>query len=286
MHRPAARLQQMEAIMRRPDSRIIHRRAELSQHFLRPRAARALVRHAALPAGALVVDAGAGDGAITAVLAEAGHRVMAVERDPLLFGRLRRRFEGDARVSARLADVRVTGMPQHPYHVVANVPYAITAEFVRRLLHAARPPDSATLIVQREAAEKFAGAPRETAFSLLHKPGFEIDILATVPRAAFVPPPRVESRVLRVVRRDAALIASASRHRYEGFVETVLGHGSGELGRALRRYLTPRQIRRLAMSAGFGARARTSQLTFEQWLVIFRFVEHECLGHDPTLTAA
>jgi 23S rRNA (adenine-N6)-dimethyltransferase len=272
--------------MRRPDPRITHRRPELSQHFLRERAARALVRHADLPPGALVVEPGAGSGAITAALAAAGHRVIAIERDVALCSRLRKRFGGNPRVSVRLGDALAFELPREPYHVVSNVPYAITAALMRTLLQAARPLDTATLILQREAAQKFAGAPRETLFSLLHKPAFSFEIVASVPRGAFVPPPSVESSVLRIVRRDVPLVSGASGRRYRAFLESAFGHGSGAVGATLRPYMTARQVRRTAHGMGVAPDARVSRLTFEQWLVIFRFVEHECLGHDPTRAAA
>jgi 23S rRNA (adenine-N6)-dimethyltransferase len=273
----------MVVTMRRYVHRLFPRRAVLSQHVLRAAAAHALVRRAALPCAALTIDAGAGDGALTAALADAGHRVIAVERDPRLFARLQSRFATHRGVSPRLTDFLAFTLPAEPYHVVANVPYAITAAVMRKLLHAARPPDSATLIVQREAAEKFAGRPRETAFSLLHKPWFAIEIAGIVPRRDFTPPPRVESAVLRITRRDAPLIPAREARRYRSFVETTLGHGSSDLAPSLRRYMTSRQVRRLLQGMNLGREVRTSQITFAQWLTVFRFVEHECLGHDPTL---
>ncbi len=189
--------------MRRTDPRITHRRPELSQHFLRDAAtARAIVRRLAFSPGDLVVEAGAGDGLLTEALAGAGFRVIAVEKDERLFGLLRQRVANRPNVACHHADFLTFALPSVPYRVVSNVPYAITAALVRKLLHAARPPDGAMLIVQREAAEKFAGTPRETLFSLLHKPWFEISVAGIVRRRDFVPAPRVHSVLLRIRRRD------------------------------------------------------------------------------------
>jgi 23S rRNA (adenine-N6)-dimethyltransferase len=268
----------------RTDPRITHRRPELSQHFLRDAAvARALVRRLAFSRGDLVVEAGAGDGLLTQALADAGLRVIAVEKDERLYARLRQRFARQPDVECHLGDFLAFPLPSTPYRVVSNVPYGITAAVVRTLLHAARPPDEAVLIVQREAAEKFAGAPRETQFSLLHKPWFEISIVGSVARRDFAPEPRVQSALLRLRRRPACLIDDSSAPAYRSFVQESFGRGAPEVSHGLRRYLTARQIKRLARDHGFVADARPSQLNFDQWLAIFRFVEHECLGHDPTL---
>ena len=273
--------------MRRVNPRLAHRRPELSQHFLRNAAvARALVHRMAFASGDLVVDAGAGDGALTQALADAGCRVIAVEKDERLYRQLARRFAGHPNVESRHADILAFPLPSTPYRVVSNVPYAITAALVRKLLHAARPPGEALLIVQREAAQKFAGTPRETLFSLLWKPYYEIAIACAVPRRDFVPPPRVQSALLRLHRRDLPLVAANSASAYRSFVTKAFTHGAPEVSHALRRYLTPRQVYRLGRDLGFAAHGPASQLTFDQWLGIFRFVEHECLGHDPTLAGS
>ena len=269
--------------MRRSQRRIAQRRPELSQHFLRDaRIASAIVAGMQLPADSLVIDAGAGDGALTEALVAAGMHVIAVEYDPRLAARLQLRFTDQAHVAVREADFLAFDLPSIAYHVVSNVPYSITAALVRKLLHAASPPDTAMLVVQRAAAAKFAGEPRETLFSLTYKPWFAIEIVGRLSRADFVPAPRVESVLLSIRHRGAALIARSETRRYHAFVEWILGHGDPRLSPALRRYITARQTKRLLRGLGYEPAVRTSQLTFEQWLTVFRFVEHECLGHDPT----
>ncbi len=269
--------------MRRAHSRIDQRRPELSQHFLRSAAVtRSIVRRLALEPGDLVLEPGAGDGTLTQALVDAGCRVVAIEKDEQLFHRLQQRFARHPDVACEHADFLTFALPLESYRVVSNVPYSITAALVRKLLHAARPPDEALLIVQREAAQKFAGIPRETQFSLLHKPWFEIAILGSVPQRDFAPPPRVRSALLKIRMRDTPLVTAREALRYASFIEGAFGRGVPEISRALHRHVTSRQLYRLAHDLGFARGARASQLTFDQWLGIFRFVEHECLGHDPT----
>ncbi len=268
--------------MRRHDLRLAHRRPELSQHFLHDGAARQLVRWLGLPPGALVIEPGAGDGALTQALADAGCRVLAVEKDERLYEQLRRRFAGRRGIACRHGDFLAMQLPRTAYRVVSNVPYGITAAVVRRLLDALRPPEEAALVVQREAAEKFAGAPFETRFSLLYKPWFEISIECGVPRRCFEPPPRVRSVLMRIRPRAAPLVEAGRAYAYRRFIVEAFGQGGAEASRGLRRFVTARQLARLRRDVGFTADARPSDLAFSQWLAIFRFVEHECLGHDPT----
>jgi 23S rRNA (adenine-N6)-dimethyltransferase len=209
--------------------------------------------------------------------------VLAVEKDTRLFRVLRARVSGYPRVACRFGDFLATPLPLGPYAVVSNVPFAITAALVRRLLHAARPPDEALLVLQREAAEKFAGVRRETLFSLMHKPWFEITIVGGLRRSDFAPPPRVASTLLRVRRRAVPLVRE--EEGYRAFVVAGFRYGGADVSRALRRQITAWQVKRLSRDLGFSPHAGASQLTFEQWLAVFRFVEHECLGHDPTPSA-
>jgi 23S rRNA (adenine-N6)-dimethyltransferase len=92
-----------------------------SQHFLRRAVANELVRDARLRQDDLVVDLGAGTGRLTAELARAARRVVAVELDPGLAARLTGRW---ANVEVVEADARDVHLPREPFRVVANLPFA------------------------------------------------------------------------------------------------------------------------------------------------------------------
>jgi 23S rRNA (adenine-N6)-dimethyltransferase len=94
------------------------------------------VRASGVGQGDLVFDLGAGFGALTGPLAATGARVIAIEIDQALAGRLRRRFaaETDCLVSVVEADLRCVPLPRGPFYVVANPPFALTTVILRRLL--------------------------------------------------------------------------------------------------------------------------------------------------------
>jgi 23S rRNA (adenine-N6)-dimethyltransferase len=166
-------------------------------HRLDPRWAERLVSAAAIGPGDLVLDVGAGLGALTTPLVRTGARVIAVELHPGRAERLRGRF-GDAAVivHADAADLR---LPRRPYHVVANPPFAVTTALLRRILQPGSRLESAHLVLQEQAARRSAGATAPGAGRWSRS--FTVRLGPRLPRQAFAPPPRVGARVLVVERR-------------------------------------------------------------------------------------
>jgi 23S rRNA (adenine-N6)-dimethyltransferase len=148
-----------------------------------------VVAAAGVRPGQLVLDIGAGDGALTAHLVRAGARVVAVELHPGRAAVLRERFPG---ITVLQADATAIPLPGRPFRVVANPPYGISARLLRTLLAPGSRLVAADIVLQRAVARKYAtGAARR----------FSLTVGLTLPRRAFLPPPHVDSTVLVVRRR-------------------------------------------------------------------------------------
>lgn len=162
-------------------------------HPLAPEWARRLVAAAEVGAGDVVLDLGAGTGALTGPLLARGARVVAVELHPGRATRLQERY-GDAITVVR-ADLRDLRLPRRPFHVVASPPYNASTDVVRLLLSSTR-LISADLVLQRAAARRMAERPPRAR----HANRYVLDVGMPVPRTAFRPPPKVDSAVLRIRR--------------------------------------------------------------------------------------
>jgi len=158
-------------------------------HRLSDEWAARVVAAAGVRPGELVLDIGAGEGALTAHLVRAGARVVAVELHPRRAGALRERFPGITVVHADAASIR---LPGRPFRVVANPPYGISASLLGTLLAPGSRLVAADLVLQRAVVRKYASDAARR---------FSLTAGLTLPRRAFLPPPRVDSAVLVVRRR-------------------------------------------------------------------------------------
>lgn len=159
-------------------------------YSLDPRAADRLVASAGIGPGHLVLDLGAGTGALTGPLLDAGARVVAVELHPGRAGALRRRFSGRDLVVVR-CDLARLRLPRQPFRVVANPPWALTDLVVRRLLAPGSRLERADLLLKRPATRRWAEA---------RPAGFVTSAGATVGRRSFRPSPPIDARVLSIAR--------------------------------------------------------------------------------------
>jgi 23S rRNA (adenine-N6)-dimethyltransferase len=150
--------------------------------------------------GDLVLDIGAGDGALTGPLVRAGARVVAIEAHPGRAACLRRRYAGpEPGVTVVEADAATLPLPRRPFRVVASPPYAMSAELLRLLLGPRSRLVAADLVLQRALVRRYAegSAPGSRRW----RGRFDLAEGRPVPRLAFRPAPRVDSAVLIVRRR-------------------------------------------------------------------------------------
>ncbi|HXK39786.1 MAG TPA: 16S rRNA (adenine(1518)-N(6)/adenine(1519)-N(6))-dimethyltransferase RsmA [Candidatus Paceibacterota bacterium] len=216
----------------------------LGQHFLtNGKIIDRIVETAELSADDVVLEIGPGKGILTKALLKSGARVVAVEKDGDLIGHLQQTFSeeiGQRQLMLLHADVlafnpTAQGLPEHHYKIVANIPYYITGEIVRRFLSETSQPSRMVLLVQKEVAERIVACPergrrakdgkplgqargKESILSMSVKLYGTPSIALRVPKKYFSPVPNVDSAVLDV---SDIHHSGLSRHDEARFFEIV-----------------------------------------------------------------
>jgi 16S rRNA (adenine1518-N6/adenine1519-N6)-dimethyltransferase len=151
-----------------------------------------------------VLEIGAGTGALTDRLLAVADRVTAVERDESYAAFLREEFSDEiaaGHLDIVAGDALDTDLPEFSCSV-SNLPYGVSSEVTFRLLPAGKP---LVLMYQLEFAERMAAAPGTSEYGRLSVAAqhyADVELVETVPRAAFDPQPRVESAVVRLTPRE------------------------------------------------------------------------------------
>ena len=259
----------------------VRRRAELGQHFLAGgRLAAELVEQAGVGSGDLVVEIGAGTGVLTEALARRAGRVVAVECDPRLAERARRRLASYPNVRVVTADALALPTPRKPFRVVANLPFGTTAAMLRRLLGDPRSRlERADLILQEQAARRYAAVRPGSPETIRWATAYQLTTGRRLGPGCFRPPPRVGAAVLVARRRRPPLVPVAGQARFAALLHRAFRHPGLPLRRTLVPPLTYRQLRRLAADLRFPLDARPGDLDAAQWAGVFEFLDHGLPGN-------
>jgi 23S rRNA (adenine-N6)-dimethyltransferase len=215
-----------------------------------------------------VLDLGAGGGALTRALADAGARVRAVELDQAALGQLETRFGGEPRVEVVEGDATLVPLPTEPFAVVANLPFAAGTAILRRLLG-----DPRVRLTQLDAIVEWGVAAKRTAvwpstlLGCTWGAWYELSLVRRVPRSCFAPPPSVDAAVLRAMRRPAPLVRPEEATAYEALLRRAFGARS-----PLDRILPRRLVRRAALELGFDPHAAARDLDVRQWSELYAAV--------------
>jgi 23S rRNA (adenine-N6)-dimethyltransferase len=215
-----------------------------------------------------VLDLGAGGGIITGALVAAGARVRAVELDPAALRELRARFGGDPRVQVVGADATAVPLPGKPFAVVANLPFAVGTQILRRLLGDPRVPlTQLDAIVEWGLAAKRTAVWPSTLLGCTWGAWYELSLVRRVSRACFAPPPSVDAAVLRAVRREKPLVPPTEARQYDALLRRAFAAQA-----PLDRILPRRLVHRVALETGFDPRAKARDLDARQWAALYRAI--------------
>lgn len=232
--------------------------------------------------GDTVLEIGPGLGTLTELLVERADKVVAVEFDEKLAEELPRRVP-ESNLSVIKQDILSFDFRTLPadYKVVANIPYYLTSNLVRVMSESTNRPTHAALLVQKEVAERVAAGPGDMSLlSVTAQFYWEASKGELVPAKLFTPPPKVDSQILILKRRDTTLFPDVDPKSFFRVVKagfsnrrkTLLNSLSGGL------QMDKTATKDLLESAKITPTSRPQELSLEQWHNLY-------LAYSPTLAS-
>ncbi len=163
-----------------------------------------ILEAANLKKGDIVLEVGAGIGNLTKELAKRSKKVLAIEKDKKMIPVLREElkdfknvkiFEGDVR---DLLEKIVQKLKSGNYKIVANMPYYLTSNLLRKIFSLRKKPKLIVLMVQKEVAERILGKPKMNLLAISVQFFAKVKIFHYVSKNCFFPRPKVDSAILQI----------------------------------------------------------------------------------------
>lgn len=235
------------------------------------------------------LEIGPGAGVLTRELASEAKRVVAIELDSRLEKVLEKTLADKDNAEVVFGDAMKMNLSSliaekfadcERVVVCANLPYYITSPIIMTLLENRLPIDEIVVMVQKEAAERLCarvGSRQAGAVSVAVSYYAEPEILFEVGRESFMPPPKVDSAVIRLKIRKEAPCKLLDEKKFFRFVaacfaerrKTLVNTVSSSMG-------TDKALLREALSAaGLEATVRSEALTMEELATIFNYILKE-----------
>ncbi len=233
-----------------------------------------------------VIEIGPGIGVLTAELAKRAKNVVCIEIDerlrPVLsetlseFDNVEVIFGDCMKLDiAKIIEERFKGKK---VSVCANLPYYITSPIIMMLLESRLPVTSITVMVQKEAADRICaevGSRDAGAVTVAVNYYSQPDVLFHVSRGSFMPPPNVDSSVIRLDVRPEPPCVLSDEQGFFSFVRAAFGQRRKTMVNsvsALGRW-SKDSVRKALESAGLPETVRAEALNMDQLSAVFNGLE-------------
>ncbi len=289
----SSRNQTLSFLMRRFQEVGIRPYTKLGQNFLVDlNLVRLLVETAELRPNDLVLEVGTGTGSLTHLLAEKAGAVVTVELDRQLFQLASEELQGLENVVMLQTDALKGKNHIHPlileevqkqllsaagrqWKLVANLPYNIATPLVMNLLALDRPPQSMTVTIQKEVADRIVARPGVKdygALSIWVQSQCQVELVRVMPPSVFWPRPKVHSAIVRITLDESRRGRIRDRRYFHEFIRAMFCHRRkvlrSQLAIALKDRLTKAEVDEMLRRLQISPDARAEQLDPERMLLL------------------
>lgn len=216
---------------------------KLGQHFLKNKEKiQEIIKALELQGGDTVIEIGPGHGELTIPLLQGmktleNTKLVAIEKDVELANRVKRLEYSNEKLKVIIGDVRkilpelatlysltpkpypLNSIPYTPhsthYKLIGNIPYYLTGYLLRMLSELEPKPERAVLTIQKEVSERImAVAPHTNLLAAITQTWSMPQVIATIPKKDFSPPPKVDSAILKLTTKNGELLTNSNYYQF------------------------------------------------------------------------
>lgn len=255
---------------------MILKKKSLGQNFLKsPQVISDIVLAAKVTEHDAVLEIGPGEGVLTSELLKTGAHVVSIEKDDRLIPELHKTFSREISlkqlelVHADVLDVNITNLIKDKYKLVANIPYYITGQIIRIFLENNKQPESMTLLVQKEVAERIVARDnKESLLSLSVKIFGDPKLVRVVGRGAFSPQPNVDSAVIIIENISKNKLGQINENLFFKTIRAGFAHKRKQLLPNLSEIYSKTDLIVIFEKLNLDSKVRAEDLTLEKWINI------------------
>lgn len=185
---------------------MVRPKKHLGQHFLKDKNIALKIVEALQSTTIPVLEIGPGTGVLTETLVKKELDFSVIEIDTESIEYLHKHFPALKIVEGDFLEYDING----PLAIIGNFPYNISSQIFFHVLDARQHVKEVVCMIQKEVAERIASKHGNKTYgilSVLLQAYYEIDYLFTVPPGVFIPPPKVNSGVIRLRRNNVAMLS-------------------------------------------------------------------------------
>ena len=258
------------------------KRKRLGQHFLKnPHVIKKIINYINPEPGELIIEIGAGKGALTFPLAKRAEKVIAIEKDKKFIPLLKEK--GFPNLEIIEADVlRLNFKDIIPVNkrvkIVGNLPYSISSPLLFKIYDQKELISECYFLLQKEVAERICASPHTKAFaplSIIFQIFFSAKIVFYVSRTSFTPQPKVDSAFISLIKREEPLFKINSEEKFFSFLKEIFGQRRKTLLNNLKRRYSHNEINKIFDSLKLDSLIRAEDLNISQIIEIYNLLEGE-----------
>lgn len=249
----------------------------LGQHFLRDAHIIETITSDHQDGDHAILEIGPGPAVLTPHLAKRGRPFAVIEMDTRFEELLRPITDnihiGDA-LDVDLNEFIATTFPGKEVLLVSNLPYNVSVPLLTKFIETPA-ITRMTLMFQKEVADKVYREGKNAMGSLmaLTCAYFEVKPLCKVPPGAFMPPPKVDSAVISLKRRETPLIAFDQMKQYEKFLRIFFAQKRKQLGSVLKSSYDITKVEAALAEIGHNRTIRAEALNLDDVIKLFNSLE-------------